>query len=340
MVSRWFLAISLLVTPALAQAQATLQSTCQDGWCALVTAGTQTAPSAAVQRLAVQLRDAGGWGSIRPVASAAVRWRAQPSSITHLELESWQLAEVHTAVRALLRENHLTAIIVVHAEPDLATDMVRADDIVRVPTLHAAPATPSSAQPVGGGTLERGNAGRVHPDRLRLAGLALGITAFAGASAAWSLVLWSSHGPTPDLIASANAPDLTQAKYDALEARWRHTRFALHATGAASAVLADLALALYGDRLRRWPGWAHWTVGALGLGLAAYGSIDLARTPACDGSDPRVCAGQTYRLDRGAMMLYTAIPLLSEPLIARAWRPRVTVEPSRGQAAIRLSWQL
>lgn len=207
------------------------------------------------------------------------------------------------------------------AQAQATIPSLRADDVVRVPTAGQLANTTAR-------------------DRRRITGLVLGVAALAGATTGWSLVVWSSRGPTPDLIASADAPDLTQARYDALEARWRHTRVALHATGAASAVLANLALTLYGDRLRRWPTWCHWTLGALGLGLATYGAIDISRTPECKGNDPRFCADNTYRLDRGAMMLYTAIPLVSEPLIGRAWRPRISIEPSRGEAAMLLTWPL
>jgi len=264
--------------------------------------------------------------------------RAHPSGTAHLAFPKWRLEDVYRAARNLLAENHLTAVIVVHAEPDLVTEMVRAESVVRLPTASLiATSTPRTAA-----GLAASDAAGIPTERKRhrIAAITLGTTAVVGALAAWSLATWSSRGPVQDFIDSADDKTLTQERYDSLETRWRRSRVALHVVGATSVAIGDLALIVARERLAQWPRWVHWTIGGVGLGLATYGIVEIVRTSACDNADPRYCANKTYQRDRGGLALYTAIPFLSEPLITTAWMPHLSVDRSRTHATLNLSWAL
>jgi hypothetical protein len=277
---------------------------------------------------------AGGRREIYLASRARLHLRPQASGVPHFEFKPWQSEAVYRAARDLLAENRLAGVVVVHAEPQLTTELVRQDSVVHLATITAPSASASSTS--SGQANDRPRAARQWRKPTTIAMGALGAGAIG---AAWGLAIWSSSGPVQTFIDSGHDPSLAQPDYDRLESEWRTSRVALHSVGAVGLVSSELALALGRARLRRWPAWTHWAIGGAGLALTTFGVIEVVRSSGCDDSDPRKCADRTYNVDRGTLLLFTGLPLLSEPLLASPWKPLVAVDASTTHATLSLRWR-
>lgn len=264
--------------------------------------------------------------------NARQRLQTPPSQIPHLRQAEWRIEDVHREARTLLIENKLTAIVLVHAQPELVTEVIRPTSSVFLSN------TPGSASP------------RVPPDlatkpkagtrTYQAAALVLGSTSVALTASAWALTVWSGARPVQEFIDSAADPNLTQKGFDDLERRWMRSRATLHALGASSSALATVALVLGRQPLRRLPRWSHWLVGTVGLALATTGIVETLRASGCTSADPRACADETFRFDRGMLLTYTGIPLLAEPLVVAPWRQTLSWQTSKNHVSLHLGWSL
>lgn len=94
---------------------------------------------------------------------------------------------------------------------------------------------------------------------------------------------------------------------------WEDARAPILGTGAAGGIAASAGTALLASAVpaNTVPWWLAGTAGALGAGLLAWGSVDLARGKACDAGDARRCAQDEQRQDRGILLLSSSAPLLT-----------------------------
>lgn len=264
--------------------------------------------------------------------------RGQPSDLPHLQFSPWELSALHRAARDLLAENRLAGVVVVHAEPHLVSELVRPESVVQLhtvaPLLNGSPEATPAAQLPDDNVQSKASTGAWR----RPTSIALGATALGAAGAAWGISIWSSQGPVQEFIDSGNTPGLEQSEYDRLESRWRTSRITTHSVGALALATSELSLVFARPYIRRWPAWVHWSLGAIGLAATTVGVVELVRWSGCDNPDPRYCADNTFKLDRGALLLYTGLPLLSEPLIASPWAPTLSVQTSASHATLSMRW--
>lgn len=265
--------------------------------------------------------------------NARQRMQTPPSQIPHMRQAEWRIEDVHREARALLIENKLTAIVLIHAQPELVTEVIRPTSSV---FLSNTPAPAASREPPD--VAAKPKTGD-HPHQVTA--LVIGSTSVALAAAAWALTSWSSAHRVQDFIDSAADPNLTQKSFDDLERRWMRSRGALHLLGASSSAMATIAVVLGRQPLRRLPRWSHWVVGTIGLALITTGVVETLRASGCTNGDPRECADETFRFDRGMLLTYTGIPLIAEPLVTAPWRrTSLSWQTSLSHVSLHLGWSL
>lgn len=137
--------------------------------------------------------------------------------------------------------------------------------------------------------------------------LALGAT--AAVTAAWRFRV--THHAGRDLQATTRSAPQFHVK--ALE--WQDARPAPYywmATSAALLTAGSLGMMLRADRSSV-PWWAAGLAGAVGVGLATVGIVDLAKGGVCSGLETTLpnCVDQRERRDRGALLLLASVPALT-----------------------------
>jgi hypothetical protein len=129
------------------------------------------------------------------------------------------------------------------------------------------------------------------------------------------------------------------------DAPWENARTPMLAVGVAGGVTASAGVALLASAVpaRKVPWWLAGTVGAAGVGLLAWGAVDLAKGEACTSSDARECVQDEQRQDRGMLLITSAVPLLTLPVTkgirgAIHKESRVDVALSLGGARLTGTW--
>jgi hypothetical protein len=178
-----------------------------------------------------------------------------------------------------------------------------ADDEQDAPVIAPAAAADTPSRP--GNTLGTG---------VRVLGVGLAVVGIAGI--ATGFVLHAGHGTDGDLLART---DPLAGVYRGVQQDWLDGRTLPIVLGGAGSALLTTGLALFlpGDDGVPWWGWVS---GAAGLGVGAWGLINVLGGGTCDGNANRVytqsCIDDEKRFGMGALMIMGAAPLLAVPLIA------------------------
>ncbi len=166
---------------------------------------------------------------------------------------------------------------------------------------------------------------------VRLLGVGIGVVGIAGM--ATGFVLHAGHGTDGDLLART---DPLASVYRGVQQDWLDGRtMPLILGGAGSALLTSgLALFLPGDDGVPWWGWVS---GAAGLGLGAWGLVNVFGGGTCDGNADRLftqaCIDDEKRFGMGLLLVMGAVPLLSVPLVAALRGAEDPAGPSVGVSA-------
>jgi tetratricopeptide (TPR) repeat protein len=145
--------------------------------------------------------------------------------------------------------------------------------------------------------------------------LALGI-----AAESWAWYAFKYRVSRMNALVDAPEEDHTDAQQEWEDARAPLLASAITAAGLTTTGVELMLFAVPNERL---PWWLAGVGAASGVGLAAWGLVDVVNGD-CENSDERACAWQWQRRERGTLVLLASMPLFALPItkLARSGRSK------------------